>query len=132
MLRALAIAVVAAGVLAPAAMPGQKTGFAFGRTGGSIRPFTVVIGIDGRVRATGAVAIARVRLTRPQLGELNRLAAISRFGTLPPRTTCPRTLPDVAQTFIRVGPRTVHVRGACLPEYQRLWKALARAVRVSG
>lgn len=132
MLRALALAAALAAVLAEPAATAQKTGFAFGRAGGSIRPFTIVISIEGGVRTAGAVEVGRTKLTRLQLGELNRLAATNRFGTLPLRTRCPNTLPDVAETFIRVGPRTVRVHGSCVVEYQRLWKALARAVRASG
>jgi hypothetical protein len=40
-------------------------------------------------------------------------------------------LPDVAATFVRVGPRTVRVHGTCLAHYQRVWNALARAVKIT-
>ncbi|HET6945432.1 MAG TPA: hypothetical protein VFI01_08795 [Gaiellaceae bacterium] len=130
MARTLALVLAAAGVLVPTAAASQRTGFAFGRTGGNIRPFTVVITTEGRVRVSGPVAAGRMHLTRLQLGDLNRLAATGNFGTLPQMTNCSGTLPDVATTFIRVGPRTVRVHGDCVGEYRRLWKALAHAVRL--
>lgn len=130
-MRRLLAVVLAAAAIAPAAGASGKTGFAFGRAGGSIRPFTVVITTDGAVRATGSAGVGRRRLTLLQLGTLNRLAATSDFGSLAPRTDCPGTLPDVALTFIRVGPRTVRVHGDCVASYRQLWNALARAVRLS-
>lgn len=131
MLRLLVLAAAAAAAAVPAASALPKTGFAFGREGGSIRPFRVVIATDGTVRVSGPVTVGRRKVARLQLGELNRLAATSGFDTLPPRTSCPQTLPDVAETYIRVGPLTVHVHGPCVAAYQRLWKALGRAVRLS-
>jgi|SRR5689334_16302510 hypothetical protein len=130
-MRVLAPALAAAVVLAPAAGATQRTGFAFGRIGGNIRPFTVAIATDGRVRVNGAVQVNRIQLTRLQLGNLNRLAAIGNFGALPQMTNCTGTLPDVATTFIRVGPRTVRVHGDCVAEYRRLWTALTHAVRMT-
>ena len=70
-----------------------------------------------------------MRLTRVQLGELNRLAATTHFGALPLLTMCQGSLPDFATSFVRVGARTVRVRGGCIPAYQRLFKALAGNVR---
>jgi hypothetical protein len=131
MCRALLIAIVAA-VVVPAAGASEKRGFAFGRVGGNIRPYTVSIANDGAVRVSGAVAVGRMKLTLTQLAELNRVASVTRFTALPVATTCKGTLPDVAATFIRVGARTVRVRGNCVAGYARLWKALSRAVKVSG
>jgi hypothetical protein len=130
MLRALALALAVAAAVVPSGGATQRTGFAFGRTGGNIRPFTVVISTEGRVRVQGPVEAGRTQLTRTQLGTLNRLAATGNFGTLPQLTSCAGTLPDIATTFIRVGPRTVRVHGDCVREYRILWKALANAVRL--
>ena len=127
---ALTVALFAA-AFATAAHASPKTGFAFGQAGGNIRPFTVLIAIDGTVDVTGPVGAGRTKLTRVQLGTLNALAVTTRFGAMPPHTTCKGSLPDFATSFIRVGPRTVNVRGGCVPAYQRLWKALASAVRLS-
>jgi hypothetical protein len=128
--RAL-IAVLLGAIVVPAAGASEQRGFAFGQAGGNIRPFTIAIGIDGSVRASGRATVGRKHLTRVELGELNRLAVTSRFGALPERTNCKGSLPDFATSFIRVGPRTVRVRGGCLPAYQRLWKALADGVRLT-
>jgi hypothetical protein len=131
MQRALVLAVVAAAFV-PVAGASPKTGFAFGRSGGSIRAFTVAIANDGSVTLYGAATVGRMQLTRLQLANLNRLAVATRFATLPARTLCKNTLPDVATTFIRVGARTVRVHGECVPRYGRLWKALGAAVKLSG
>ncbi len=130
MRRALAIAFVAA-ALAPAADGAQPTGFAFGRTGGNIRPFTVTIDTDGHVRVSGPVNVGRTKLTLVQLGTLNRIAADARFTTLAKVTNCPGTLPDIAATFVRVGAHTVRVHGGCVSRYTDVWKALVRAVKLS-
>jgi hypothetical protein len=115
----------------PASSAVQPTGFAFGRLGGNIRPYTVTIANSGVVRTSGAVEVRRRMLTSLQLGGLNRVATETSFVTLPKATNCKGTLPDVASTYIRVGARTVRVHGACLPRYQRLLKALQASVRIS-
>jgi hypothetical protein len=114
----------------PASSAVQPTGFAFGRLGGNIRPYTVTIANSGAVRVSGAVAVGRKRLTSLQLAGLNRVATEAMFGTLPKATNCPGSLPDVAATYVRVGARTVRVHGACVPRYQRLLRALQLSVRI--
>jgi hypothetical protein len=57
--RALLIAVIA-GALVPAAGASEKRGFAFGRVGGNIRPYTVSIANDGVVRVSGAAEVGRM------------------------------------------------------------------------
>jgi hypothetical protein len=129
-LRALVtVAVLAAFV--PSASASGKTGFAFGRDGGNIQPYSVVISVDGVVRTTGPVEARRKKLTRLQVAELNRLAVTSGFTHLDLRTNCPGTLPDVAATYIRVGRRTVHVHGDCIASYRKLWRALQQAARIT-
>lgn len=123
MMRVLA-AVLAAGALAPAAAASPRTGFAFGRAGGNIRPFTVTIAITGKVTATGAAPDHEAALTKQQLAELNRVAYTTQFQTLPTFIACPKALPDVAALFIRVGARTVRSHGACNGRFNRLWKVL--------
>jgi hypothetical protein len=127
---AILLLVLAAGVV-PASSAVQPTGFAFGRLGGNIRPYTVTIANSGVVRTSGAVEVRRRKLTPLQLGGLNRVATETSFGTLPKATNCRGTLPDVAATYIRVGARTVRVHGACVPRYQRLLKALQASVHVA-
>jgi hypothetical protein len=91
----------------------------------------VTIANSGVVRTSGAVVVGRHKLTPLQLGGLNRVATETSFVTLPKATNCRGTLPDVAATYIRVGARTVHVHGSCLPRYQRLLRALQASVRIS-
>ena len=128
----LVILGLAAVVLAgSAAAASQQAGFALGRTGGNIRPFTVTIAADGKVSVSGPVQAGRTKLTQAQVAALVKLAADVHFGTLPKTTNCAGTLPDIASTFVRVGARTVRVHGTCIPRYVRLWMALSSAVKLS-
>jgi hypothetical protein len=122
-----------AALLAPAAGAGTvpAQGFAFGRLGGNIMPFTVTIAAGGRVHAQGPVHVGRRTLTHAQLVALAKLAAQVRFSTLPPTTNCPGTLPDVSATFVRVGVRTVRVHGDCVSRFTRIWNALSAAVKLT-
>ena len=115
-------------LLAAAFVPPQ-TGFAYGRLGGNIMPFTVTISTSGRVTERGPAPGHATRLTKQQLAVLNRVVVETSFAKLPAVTACPNTLPDVAAQFIRVGGRTVRVHGACLARFNRLWAALAKATR---
>ena len=118
------VALVAAALLAT-----PQTGFAFGRTGGNIRPFRVAISTDGAVHASGAAPRHERTLTKLELATLNRVAYETRFATLPARRLCARALPDAATLFIRVGGRTVRVHGTCGPRFSRLWATLAKTIR---
>jgi hypothetical protein len=131
MLRAAAVVALAAGLTAPACGATTSTGFAFGREGGNIRPFTVTIAADGQVRVTGPVHVGVMKLTKAQLTSLGRVAQLVRFTTLPARTLCPNTLPDVATTVVRVGARTIRVHGDCVPRVTRMWNALRAAVKLT-
>ena len=111
----------------PAAHATPQTGFAFGRTGGSIMPFTISISTSGVVTATGPAPAHRKRLTKTQLAVLNRLVVDTAFQKVPAVTACPNTLPDIAAQFIRVGGRTVRVHGSCIARFNRLWAALNNA-----
>lgn len=132
-MRRAAVVLALGLVLVPSAgaMGDHRLGFAFGRTGGNIEPYTVRIANDGAVRAEGPVGVGRKLLTPAQIGRLNLTAVRESFARMPHARSCRGVLPDVAYTFIRVGPRTVKVRGHCMPAYSRLWNALARAVRLS-
>ena len=131
MRSALLVLGLAAVALVPTSAASQQTGFALGRTGGNIRPFTVTIAADGKVSVTGPVQAGRTKLTQPQLATLGKIAADAHFATLPKTTNCAGTLPDVASTFVRVGARTVRMHGDCVARYTRLWKALSSAVKLS-
>ncbi|MDX6399516.1 MAG: hypothetical protein QOF27_122 [Gaiellaceae bacterium] len=117
--------------LAPAAGASPQRGFAFGRLGGNIRPYTVSIAADGKVAVSGSATVGRMKLTATQLATLNRAVADARFGAFPPATNCPGTLPDIAATFIRFGAKTVRVHGNCVARYAKLFTALSRAVKLS-
>jgi hypothetical protein len=125
----LPILLGAALMLVPAAGAAAKptTGFEFGRVGGNIRPFTITVATDGSVRATGGAPAHRKALTKRQLATLNRVAFEVDFEHLPAVTACPKTLPDVAAQFIRVGDLTARVHGSCLARFNRLWNALDKA-----
>jgi hypothetical protein len=117
--------------LASAAGAVPQRGFAFGRLGGNIRPYTVSIASDGKVRVSGAATAGRMKLTAAQLTSLDRAVTDARFGSLPAMTNCPGTLPDIAATFIRFGTKTVRVHGNCVARYAKLFTALSHAVKLS-
>ena len=127
-LLALLLVIAGSGSLANAAV--HPTGFAFGRTGGNIRPYTVTIANSGVVHVSGAVEVRRKLLIPAQLAALNRVATETDFIMLPKATNCRGTLPDVAGTYIRVGASTVRVHGGCVPRYQRLLTALKASIRI--
>jgi hypothetical protein len=130
MRRALPAAVLLL-LLAPTAGASPQRGFAFGRLGGNIRPYTVSIASDGRVSVSGSATAGRTKLTAAQLATLDRAVTDAKFGAFPPTTNCPATLPDIATTFIRFGAKTVRVHGSCVPRYAKLFTALSRAVKLS-
>lgn len=132
-MRTLPLLAVALTFLLPAdaSAASQRFGFAFGRTGGNIRPYAVHIANSGAVSVVGPVVVGRTVLTPGQIGRLNLKAVEVQFSRLPKARSCAGVPIDVAYTFIRVGPKTVRVRGTCVPGYTRLWLALVRAVRLT-
>jgi hypothetical protein len=130
-LRALAAAAVAATTLAATAA-GATTGpsFAFGRTGGNIRPTTTRIAATGKVTVDGQ---ARGTLTRAKLRSLLAVAVAQRFFALPRQIECPGMLPDFATLYVTVRSgsrvRTVSQRGNCNKRFIRVYSALQAAVR---
>jgi len=124
------IALLGLAAILPTADAADQTGFAFGRTGGNIIPYHVTIANTGVVRTYGPVKVGRMHLAPVQLAGLNRVATETQFTIMPTTANCRGTLPDIAGTYIRVGARTVHVHGGCVPRYQRLLKALETSVRL--
>jgi hypothetical protein len=126
------VAAAAVGATASAAAPRPGTLYAFGRTGGNIRPFTVNIGVDGAVKVNGPIQAQRRRLTHRQLTALAAALQRARLSTLPPTTLCTGTLPDIAARAITapVGrvTKTVLVRGDCKPGFNAAFAALSSAV----
>jgi len=127
--RLVAAAVAALALAAPAAAAG--TPYSFGREGGNIRPFSVTISSSGTVHVVGPVNVGRRKLTSAQLAAIGKVVTSAGFGKLPATTLCPRTLPDIAATFVSVGSKTVRVHGNCLARYAKVWNALTAAVRIS-
>ena len=117
--------------LVPAAGASPQRGFAFGRLGGNIRPYTVSIASNGSVRVSGSATAGRMKLSAAQLATLDRAVTDAHFGAFPPMTNCPGTLPDIATTFIRFGAKTVRVHGNCVARYAKLFTALSHAVKLS-
>ena len=114
------------GLLPAAEAASPQTGFAFGRLGGNIRPYTVTIANSGSVHVFGAVKVGRMHVVPAQLAALNRVATETLFTMMPVKTNCRGTVPDVATTFVRIGAYTVRVHGGCLLRYQRMLRALKR------
>jgi hypothetical protein len=106
-----------------------QTGFAFGRTGGNIMPFSIAIAANGHVTATGPAPAHTTTVSKLRLANLDRAVLDAKFQTMPTMTLCPNTLPDIAAQYIRVGRRTVRVHGSCVARFNRLWTALNRSVR---
>jgi hypothetical protein len=130
-LLAVALAGLAATASAGTAL-GVPVTFAFGRTGGNIRPFTITIARDGSVAATGPVQPLKSRLDPRQLAKLARVVNAQRFFALPQTTLCPDALPDVASQFVIVHKgsltRRVLVHGGCSPGLTKIYTALTNAV----
>jgi hypothetical protein len=131
MKRALFLAILATAlVVVPAALTTTppKTSYAFGRSGGNIRPQTTTITSAGVVHIAGApdrhVSVAKRT-------ELRALVRSVKFFSLPTYTNCPGAHPDVAARFVKVTlgtqVRTVTVHGSCVPRFQKLATALNRA-----
>jgi hypothetical protein len=127
-MRPLLLSLTLAAILVPAVAAAPSTGFEYGRTGGSIRPYSVLVSNAGKVGATGAAPAHRAHLTKQQLANLNRAVFDADFAHLPAVTSCPGTLPDIAAEYIRVGNRTVRVHGDCLKRFNRLWATLEKTV----
>ena len=127
---ALALSVLTASTAFAA--PSPPTSYAFGRTGGSIRPFTVSISASGAVRAAGAVQVQKRQVTARALAKIAAVVKAERFASLPAATRCPGTLPDIASQFVTVRTgapkRTVLVHGGCSPRFAAVFEALSRAV----
>jgi hypothetical protein len=109
--------------------------FALGRTGGSIRPFTVKVAGNGLLAATGPVQpSAAGPLSLPLRNGLARLARAEGFFSLPKTIACPGVNPDVAGrfvTFTAAGKtRTVTERGSCTQAFDELYAVLAAVVGV--
>jgi hypothetical protein len=100
LIAVLVLGLAACGSSSQAAKPVRVQ---FGTAGGSIRPQTFALTVNGDLASEVQKALAP--------------------GGLPDRS-CPGTMPDAAAEFIRVGGHTVTVRGSCEPHFTRLWNKL--------
>ena len=125
-MKTAAIALVAAALLAvPAAGGTTGPSFAFGRTGGNIKPLDVRIAPTGRVTVDGEL---RPALSKAKLRVLLGVALVQRFFALPRTIVCPAQLPDFATLYVTVRNgarvRTVTQRGGCNKRFIRVYDAL--------
>jgi len=85
----------------------RATSFAFGSTGGTLRPDTVYLDADGTVRWSSRASETRVaHIPRDSVRSLAHLAWSRAFLSLPTAPTRPTRNPDAARSF-------VDVRSAC-------------------
>jgi hypothetical protein len=98
----------------------------FGLAGGNIAGYTAAIRADGRVTVTvtGLDGFRRGKITVKRVRKLGR--EISRAHLASRR--CARSNPDFASRFIRLGGRTVSVRGSCEQRFDQVWDDLAQVV----
>jgi hypothetical protein len=108
--------------------------FEFGRTGGNIAPFKVVINPDGTISRSGPVRLAHPK-TRARSAQLLHFAQSQGFWSLPGRTSCQGFFPDAASRFVTIHTPTrthrVTVRGQCSPRFARIYLELASAATVT-
>jgi hypothetical protein len=127
-LLALIVAFSHGGSPSPAAR-----GIAFGRIGGNIIPFTVIIEQNGTVSAFGAAPRHQKMVSQARLAQIRQVAEQIGFTHMPQKVVlCPKTLPDVASQFVRIAKHTIRVHGTCVKRFNTLWAAVQRAVGASG
>jgi hypothetical protein len=119
--------VVAAGITACAAgAAGRAATIRFGVSGGSTIGYRVSIRPDGKVHITGRLMVGRRKISaaraRRLRREIQRAHLVSR--------TCSGTNPDLGSRFIRLGARSVSVRGECESRFQHVWTDLTKAVHL--
>jgi hypothetical protein len=129
-MRVLAV-MLAAAVVASAASAAPRS-YEFGRSGGSIIPFSVTIAVDGTVSVSGPVRVSVQRISPAGMVRLVAALRQQRFWGLPATTRCEGTLPDIAAEFITVHTGTathsVLVHGDCVTRFNALYDAITRAV----
>jgi hypothetical protein len=133
---ALALPLSVGAAARPAAHAQPKQGaaaFAFGRKGGNIAPFRVVIQRDGKVTATGPVQpVASV--SPDALAGLLTLARAEKFFGLPHVVACKGALPDFASFYVTVttssATRSVTVHGSCNRAFAQLYGVVSAVAGV--
>jgi hypothetical protein len=94
----------------------------FGITGGNIAPYRISIQPNGSARGRGRTVLAQISPARVRAlrREIQQAHLSSR--------RCAGVLPDVASRYIRIGDRTITVRGGCETRFNQVWNDLVRAV----
>jgi len=106
----------------------------FGIYGGNIVPWSAVVDGDGSVSTSGWEKARNQKLADSQntLNGLFKLADAEGFFTMPSRTSCVGTNPDVATRYIKMdsgsGAYQVAAHGTCVQNFNQLYAALENAV----
>jgi hypothetical protein len=110
--------------------------FTFGRAGGNIEPYSVMIARDGSISSSGDAPTGLA--SKASLDAIDGLVALARsegFYALPGLVLCPRSLPDVAGQYVTIKmgttSRKVTVRGSCRTGFTQLY-AVVSAVAGAG
>jgi hypothetical protein len=111
--------------------------FSFGVKGGSLRPWSIVLALDGSITATG-VTTSTQALTTPQdtLKGLLALADAEGFFTMSKQIGCPGGgNPDVSARTIAIststGTKRVSVFGTCKAPFNQLYAVLQQIAGTS-
>ena len=127
-MKALAVVLTLAAFIAASGAGAATQGFAFGRSGGNIRP------LEARISATGRVVVDNERrglLSSARIGALRSLLERERFTALPTRILCRGVLPDIATRHVSAAGKSVSVQGGCSVRFNRVYASLARAAGIS-
>jgi hypothetical protein len=126
--KTLAALLALAACLGASGASAATQGFAFGRSGGNIRPLEARISVSGRVvvdnESRGLLSGARLRALRAVVSQ-------ERFIALPARIVCKGVLPDIATRHISAAGKSVSVHGGCSARFNRVYDALAHAAGIT-
>lgn len=117
------------------ATKGAGDDIVFGITGGNIMPYVVTIEANGTIVAKGrTVQNQQLTASGSTLGGLEKLADTEGFWSMPARTNCSGTLPDVASSYITInstsGSKAVTVHGGCVARFNQLYGVLTNVVAI--
>jgi hypothetical protein len=105
--------------------------FTIGVKGGSLRPWTIKINLDGTITATGTSANSQLSDSKNALGALMKLADANGFFSLKKSVGCLSGAgnPDVSTRFISIhtstGTKHVNGFGTCDAQFDGVWDILS-------
>jgi hypothetical protein len=119
-------------------LPTVKSGtvFVLGVTGGSLRPWKVIIGLDGAITASGTSAASAISDPKNELPALMTLANAQGFFSLKKTVGCIAGAgnPDASVRYITIhtssGTKRVNAIGACDAHFTGLYEVLSAAAGV--